>query len=235
MRLVSRTDRPGDEFAQPVAGLRAVTERRVQRQNGTVSESRILDWYLEGGMDRPGGTNLQTASNFPGDVRLRDTTADDLGILFEQQADPEWVHMAAFTAKDPSDRDAFMEHWAKVLADPSNVNRTILVDGRVAGSIACFEMFGERTVGYGLGREYWGHGIATRALALFLDVVAERPLYARVVKDNVGSRRVLQKCGFTICGEDKGFANARNAEVEEHILMLPGNESDDSQRAGGNG
>lgn len=47
-----------------------------------------------------------------------------------------------------------------------------------------------------------------------------RPLYARVVKDNLASQRVLQKCGFTICGENKGFANARGKEVEEFIMRL---------------
>jgi hypothetical protein len=31
---------------------------------------------------------------------------------------------------------------------------------------------------------------------------------------------VLEKCGFTLFGEDKGFANARGAEVEEFILKL---------------
>lgn len=42
----------------------------------------------------------------------------------------------------------------------------------------------------------------------------------RDVQDNIGSICVLQKCGFTITGEDKGFANGRNAEIEEYILTL---------------
>jgi RimJ/RimL family protein N-acetyltransferase len=54
----------------------------------------------------------------------------------------------------------------------------------------------------------------------FLDVVQTRPLYARAAQDNAASIRVLQKCGFMICGEDKGFANARGEEVEEIILRL---------------
>ncbi|MGC5327931.1 GNAT family N-acetyltransferase [Brevibacillus sp. SYSU BS000544] len=46
------------------------------------------------------------------------------------------------------------------------------------------------------------------------------PLYARAVKDNMASIRVLQKCGFKITGTNKGFANARGEEVEEVILRL---------------
>lgn len=47
-----------------------------------------------------------------------------------------------------------------------------------------------------------------------------RPLYARAVKDNIASIRVLEKCGFVLSGEDKGFSNARSKEVEEFILKL---------------
>jgi RimJ/RimL family protein N-acetyltransferase len=54
----------------------------------------------------------------------------------------------------------------------------------------------------------------------FHDQVQERPLYAGVAKDNIASRRVLQKCGFTICGEDKGYAGARGMDVEEYVLVL---------------
>ena len=55
---------------------------------------------------------------------------------------------------------------------------------------------------------------------MFLEFVTVRPLYARAAKDNIGSRRVLEKCGFVICGEDKGFAHARGAEIEEYVLRL---------------
>jgi RimJ/RimL family protein N-acetyltransferase len=47
-----------------------------------------------------------------------------------------------------------------------------------------------------------------------------RPIYARVAKDNIGSLRVLHKCGFTITGEDTGFANARSQDVEAYLLTL---------------
>ncbi len=64
-------------------------------------------------------------------------------------------------------------------------------------------------------------GIATWALKEFLVQKNQiRPIYARVAKDNLGSRRVLEKCGFKIIGESKGFANARNEEIEELILMI---------------
>jgi RimJ/RimL family protein N-acetyltransferase len=148
-------------------------------------------------------------------------TESDLPVFFEQQRDPDANYMAAFTSRDPNDRDAFMAHWARILADEANTTRTIVVDGAVAGNIASFLLEGECDVGYWLGKPYWGRGIATAALRAFLDEITVRPLHARAAKDNVASLRVLRKCGFTITGEGSGYAEARGAETEEYILTLP--------------
>ena len=150
-------------------------------------------------------------------ILLRNVTEDDLPIFFEHQLDPDATEMAAFPSRD---REAFMAHWARIIADDSVILKTILFDGQVAGNIVSFEESGKREVGYWIGKEYWGKDIATKALASFLDYVRTRPLYAHVAKHNIGSRRVLEKCGFTIAGEDKGFPKKREEEVEEFILRL---------------
>ena len=153
-------------------------------------------------------------------VILRDTIEDDLTIFFEQQLDSDANYMAAFTARDPTDNDAFMAHWAEILGDDTKINKTILFNEQVAGYIACFEQLGQREVCYWIGKEYWGRGLATKALSDLLGHMKIRPIHARVAKDNVASIRVLEKCGFAISAEDKGFANARGEEVEEFILKL---------------
>ena len=151
------------------------------------------------------------------DILLRDVIEADLPIFFEQQLDPDAIEMAAFPSRD---REAFMAHWARIMADDSVILKTILFDGQVAGNIVSFEESGKREVGCWIGKEYWGKGIATKALASLLDYVRPRPLYGHIANHNIGSRRVLEKCGFTIVGEDKGFPNARGEEVEEFILRL---------------
>lgn len=153
-------------------------------------------------------------------MSLRDTKEEDLPTFFEYQLDPDANRMAAFTAENPADRDAFTAHWNRIMADRIIIKKTVLIDGQVAGNVLSFEMFGEREVSYWIGREYWGRGIATRALSEFLGYVSERPLYARAAKDNAASIRVLEKYGFSISGEDSGFSNARGEEVEEFILKL---------------
>lgn len=155
------------------------------------------------------------------DVLLRDVIMSDLPIFFDQQLDPEANHMAAFTAKDPSDKDAFMARWTRILGNETGTVQTVLFNGQVAGSILSYEDEDAKPeVSYWIGKPYWGNGVATKALSAFLTLIKVRPLYARAAKDHSASLRVLEKCGFTRIGEGKGFANARNEEIEEFMLQL---------------
>jgi RimJ/RimL family protein N-acetyltransferase len=88
----------------------------------------------------------------------------------------------------------------------------------VAGNIVCFDRDDKRLVGYWLGREFWGQGLATRALAELLVEVTERPLYAYVAKTNIGSARVLEKCGFELT--DHRIRHEELGEVEEDLYVL---------------
>ena len=151
------------------------------------------------------------------EVLLREVLEADLPTFFEQQLDPAANRMAAFPAPG---REAFTAHWTRILADETITKKTILFDGHVAGNVVSFERFGEREVGYWIGKKYWGKGVATRALSEFLGHVTTRPLYARVAKHNVASLRVLEKCGFTISGHDTAPADTGGEEVEEFILKL---------------
>ena len=156
-------------------------------------------------------------------IQLRDVIGTDLPIFFEQQLDFEATKMAAFPSRG---EDAFMAHWKnQILTADSVLVKTILFNGAVAGNIVCFEQLGEREVGYWLGKEYWGKGIATQALAEFLKYVKTRPLYAHVAKHNVGSQRVLEKCGFTISGEERFYSQILGEDIEEYILILKASES----------
>ena len=150
-------------------------------------------------------------------VQLRDVQETDLPIFFEQQLDPVAIRMAAFPSRN---REAFMTHWSKIMMDDSVLLRTILFNGDIAGNIVCFEQLGEREVGYWLGKEYWGKGIASQALIQFLDFIETRPLYAHVAKHNIASRRVLEKCGFKVVAQDNFFSKIFGEDIEEYILIL---------------
>ena len=150
-------------------------------------------------------------------VHLRSVEDQDIDVFFDHQADPQAVEMAAFPARD---WDQFAAHWAKVRADDTNVVRTIVADGLVAGNIGSWQDNGQQLVGYWVGREWWGRGVATRALALLVDEVSTRPLYAHVAAHNVGSIRVLDKCGFRRDRAQEANAPAPDDGIEEFIFVL---------------
>ena len=156
------------------------------------------------------------------EVRLRDVTEADLPVFFEQQLDPDANQMAAFGARDPADRTAFMGKWSKILRDESSIVKTILCDGAVAGHVLLWRdpALEGPEVSYWLGRRYWGRGIATAALREFLWQINRRPLYGRAAKDNIGSIRVLEKCGFVPVGRHSDFSDARGEDVEEVLYVL---------------
>lgn len=145
------------------------------------------------------------------DVQLRDVEEADLEVFFEQEHDPEAVRRSKFP---PRDREIFMTHWAtKILGDPSVFVQAVTVDGEPAGNVVAWWEQGKRFIGYWFGRRYWGRGIGTKALALFLRLEKARPLYADPFAGNTGSVRLLEKCGF------------RRAETvwhgeHEHILLV---------------
>jgi RimJ/RimL family protein N-acetyltransferase len=153
-------------------------------------------------------------------IHLRDVMADDLPHFFEHQCDPVACRMAAFTAREPSNRQAFDLHWARILADPSVVMRTIVADADVAGHVSSFMQNRERGLTYWIARARWGQGIATGALRQFLAEQPSRPLHARAAKDNATSIRVLRRCGFITCGEGRGYAEARGKEIDELMFRL---------------
>ena len=149
-------------------------------------------------------------------VSLRDVQESDVPLFYAHQLDPEATRMAAFPSRD---WDAFTTHWAKIMTGTTGIVRTIIFDGTVAGNICCWQDSGEQLVGYWIGREHWGKGIATAALAEFLARLPDRPLAARVAKHNVASIRVLEKCGFTPVAEDE-FTEPDGTHVVESVLKL---------------
>ncbi|MFG2623430.1 GNAT family N-acetyltransferase [Streptomyces sp. NPDC048473] len=155
-------------------------------------------------------------------VALREVRDSDLSLFFAFMSDPESVRTAAFTSEDPTDRHAFDAHWRRILADGSIVMRTVVVDGTVVGNAGAYGPPDDRQVTYWIDRAHWGRGLATAALRALLDVVPERPLHARAAADNNGSRRVLEKCGFTVTGKDHGFSHARDEDTDELLFTLPG-------------
>ncbi|MFC9583568.1 GNAT family N-acetyltransferase [Streptomyces yangpuensis] len=153
-------------------------------------------------------------------ISLRDVRDSDLPAFWEQLSDPAARHVAAVTRDHHYDRVLFESHWARVRSDPGVLVRTVLADDDVVGHAAVYGPPDEREVTYWIGREHWGRGIATAALAALVGLEGTRPLHAHAAADNTGSIRVLEKCGFVVTGHGRGFARARDGEIDEVHLTL---------------
>lgn len=154
------------------------------------------------------------------EVLLRPTTIKELATLFAFQLDEQARHLAAFTPKDPSNKQMYIEKYTKLLEDPTVNMQTLILNQVIIGSISKFEMEGDAEITYWIDKPYWGSGVATTALKKLLLNEPARPIFGRVAFDNIGSQRVLEKCHFEKIGSNTGYANARQAEIQEFIYKL---------------
>lgn len=151
----------------------------------------------------------------PPAVTLRPVQPADIERFFEHQQDSVAVAMAAFPARG---RDEHFAHWARIVADTTGVARTIEAQGEVVGDIVGWLDGQRRLLGYWIGRQHWGRGLATEALRQFVHLLPERPLYAYVALANIGSQRVLEKAGF-VRDAERGVIRAADG-VDEYLYVL---------------
>ena len=83
---------------------------------------------------------------------------------------------------------------------------------------------------YAIAPDHWGRGLATEAADAvinwgFKTIAGLKEVVALSRHENPASIRVLEKCGFTVCGEDQASSSAGGDEVEEFILRLGANET----------
>jgi len=153
------------------------------------------------------------------DFSLREVRDEDLPVLFEIQTDPDGQHMAAFTDTS-NDREKYLRKHRQLLADDTVLQRVVVADGEVVGSVASFVLAGDTEVTYWIRRDFWGRGLATRALTALLEEQPVRPVFARAAHDNAASIRVLERNGFVRVGEEESFAEARQGDIREIIFRL---------------
>lgn len=166
----------------------------------------------------------EIGASSPSAIHLRGTVPADVPALFDMQLDPAGNELAGTR---PRDRAAFEARWKEILADAPLARtgvtpRVIIADGLLVGSINIFPQEGTDSIGYWLAREHWGRGIATRAIALLIEEVGVRPLFARVASHNVASRRALERNGFVITSHSHRPATDRYVACEEIVLVLAG-------------
>ncbi|HEY9098395.1 MAG TPA: GNAT family protein [Thiobacillus sp.] len=99
--------------------------------------------------------------------------------------------------------------WIKSGSKTNNsVAKAIEYRGELVGTVGITPQTGWKghtaEIGYWVGEEYWGKGIATEALNIMSDLVFStmkyKKLFAPVLDPNKASMRVLEKCGYSLEG-----------------------------------
>ena len=129
------------------------------------------------------------------------TDAERVATLVNDEAISRW------TSKIPC--PCTTQHiidWIEGLKTKLNRNPyAVIVDDEIVACVSWWpEGDGDVEVGYWVGKDYWGKGLASRALAMLLElpeIPKNKRLVAKVLEGNTASERVLLKNGFVFTGE----------------------------------
>lgn len=135
-------------------------------------------------------------------VNLRTYKDEDIAKLIRYLNDPVTTrHLTSAIPQPYTQSDA--EYWVRHQSREIGA-QAIEWEGQLVGDISVvtgnFEKAYCAEIGYWLGREFWGRGIATEVLTLvsqyLLTHTAVVRITAQVFVGNTASCRVLEKCGF---------------------------------------
>ncbi len=111
------------------------------------------------------------------------------------------------------------------------VSRVVELNGEFVGGVGVTRLKAwknhQAEIGYWLGEPFWGQGIATEALKQMtvhaFDTMNVKKLFAPVLKPNIASMRVLEKCGYEREGEFRMevFKNGQFYDTVQYAKLAP--------------
>ncbi len=155
-------------------------------------------------------------------VTIAPITEEDIKALYPMGSTKAISWMSGGGLKYPTPYAEFRTKNTIAVSDDVGEQETWVINhkGEPAGSIGYFRRENDSPleIGYWLGEPFWGMGIASKALMLALDAIrlngVTGVITATALKENIGSAKVLQKCGFDITGEENTHSPARDMMVD---------------------
>ena len=141
---------------------------------------------------------------------LREHRPDDLAALHAMLSDP-WTtwYIPEMRKADPFETEAYLRSVMRDEEAHLRLRYNLIIQeragGEAIGSLGLHAIDGgDDGAHYGLGyfirRDLWNRGFATEAVTAALDFIFSADAFrvsASCLAENLGSRRVLEKCGFT--------------------------------------
>lgn len=148
-------------------------------------------------------------------LRLRQFEKQDAPTLFTHHQEPgvaKWIPNESYQdLAEAADAVDFFAGCAAQNQFPFVLAIELKQNGDLVGDAGMNEVEGhpnEMEIGYSICEKYAGNGYATEALSAVTDFAfahfGVKRLYGRVMKGNLASVRVLEKCGYTYVREEWG-------------------------------
>ncbi len=147
-------------------------------------------------------------------------TEDAEAMFFGWASDPEVTKYLTWnTHKNIEETKTIINQWIKEYEKPERLNFAIELKNQdeIIGGIDVVGYLnginGTPVIGYNLARKYWNKGYMTEACRCLLDYLFSKG-YSEVridaMSENIGSIRVIQKCGGVFLETEKEYFPLRN-------------------------
>lgn len=149
---------------------------------------------------------------------LRPFEFNDAEVMYNSWASDEEVakYLTWNAHKSIEDTKFIIDLWIKQYEKPERLNFGITLknDNTLIGGIDVVGYLdGTPVIGYVISRKYWNNGYVTEACKCVLDYLFEQG-YAKVridaVRENIGSNKVIQKCGGKLINTIDDYVKAKN-------------------------
>lgn len=156
-------------------------------------------------------------------ARIRIGVCDEGGKaqLAAMLSDPR-VHEPFFAHGRRDGIEARLEEWRR-LAGAGGENLLFAVTGVESGEVVgCIHLIGAH-LSYFVAPAHWGRGFGGEMVAAFMERHARwderEAIYTTVVRENLASRRILEKAGFAFAGvfNARSGANATGRAMLEYV------------------
>ena len=157
--------------------------------------------------------------------RLRQWLGSDAEALVPLANDPYIARYLSHVFPQPYTR-ADADRWIREHAAETGGQFAIEVNGELAGGIGFIigqgERLGTASLGYWLGRRFWGKGVMSEAVQVAtqwaFDTLRVRRVWANVMAPNVGSSRALEKAGYVLEGKMNLAISDRRGVIHDELI-----------------
>jgi [ribosomal protein S5]-alanine N-acetyltransferase len=142
-------------------------------------------------------------------ITFKEWSVNDAGKLASIGDNPNIFKNMTDGFPNPYTVERAKTYIKNILKNANSCTKAILVNDEIVGNISVFYMddiyFENGRLAYFLDEEYWGKGIMTSAISVFCKYVFSinkdiQRIFADPFESNIGSRKVLEKCGFKLEG-----------------------------------